>query len=385
MGNDCQTSLLKIAIESDVDECGLIGADPLITFPGTQRLQCSPALQGLSRVALSLVVVPTAEVECSMTSETREAAVAAGKVRFEKAARPSTSASLAIAGTPDLQYDPSTPFSIQASCVSADARFDKALTTAAARVTDVHFPRVSGITPVTVVPYQTMVVSSDDFPDASFEVKVGDVLVSQQPVIRTVLLNETEGSLWEVSFDDDNVTSWEHQLSSAFEASVPWLRKANLSTPASRRRVESNAAPTPSSTYESTTVLQAGSAPDTRALWYPYWRSYELELIDSGLPVAFCPADGFAGLKLWMPGDTTQRWSCNTTSSSSTSDTNGAMLNVSSPDGPLFHLPASAIIRRQQVPPGPLLVRQVLGAARVGLPNGTEFTIVREYAQRYTA
>ena len=107
---------------------------------------------------------------------------------------------------------------------------------ATANVVDVHFPKITRISPVTASTNQRVVIESPDFNGSEPDITVGGVHVSQSPVLRTVLINTTSDELWEVEFDEGSeVTAWEAHLSAHFWNSSVALSHKESKTLAARR------------------------------------------------------------------------------------------------------------------------------------------------------
>ena len=228
-------------------------------------------------------------------------------------------------------------------------------------VRDMRPWRVAKVWPVTVSQYEELVVESQDFDSAQFEVTMGGVLVSQKPVMRTVLINQTSSTLWEVDLLGVNISTWEMQLSAAY-----WDAMSDVNSLLDVTAASLNGSKT--SRRASKSVISAAGpnngdlGADKRAEWYPYWTGLVAEQTAGAHTTrVFRAADGYNDVYMWRR------------------DGSSEAVNISSAETPKM---SAVIARRRGAVPGPLLLRHVLGLVRI-VVDGTEHTIVREYAQRY--
>ena len=120
-------------------------------------------------------------------------------------------------------------------------------------------------------------------------VEVGGIDVSQPPVLRTVLLNHSSNSLYEISFSEDEVEllAWERA------ADALW----NMSTTVQRRRAKgakgaktSKVKEIPVGTEKAAVSTDARYSKD----WYKYWSGLMAAEKRKGEPVVFHADESYA-------------------------------------------------------------------------------------------
>jgi hypothetical protein len=243
-------------------------------------------------------------------------------------------------------------------CAGEDRHFDTAQVLHSSTNENVPFPLPVSLFPATVSYMGKMVTLSgrhfEDYTDG-IEVLVGDVKVNGGKVLRTVLVNSSSNTLIQISFEGGAAAEWERELS----ALIPALQTA----PQSRSRrgggggmkannVLFKAGPEDSSDDDSGNRTQNPSADDVTnsADWYEDLLAFN-SLHNLTSPAGVSVDDTFRNL-----------------------------IRVNSTI-PAFQDP-SYVIEHESLPPGPMLGREVLGAANISLGNDT-YTVYREFVQPF--
>lgn len=318
-----------------VSECG--GPVLKTINPGVQFTRCEDSeLQdsGRTELVLTIVMSPTSDVLCKISSgDEREAGVAEPEKLFARDSPTGSSVTTAVFGVKDLPEQSTSSFLISVDCTSKDLRFQSTLT-ATGHTTDVKFPHIGTVLPVaTAFAGQQVTLIGKNLGGS---VVVGGVDVSEPPVLRTVLYNESEDLLWEVEFADEPAgLEWE-QRASAAATSVSAIRRA---------------AKTPQSSGN------ASDSADHTVDWYDYWSAFQARVDADGPSRLFSPNETYTSLPLGKAG----RW------------TTGTL------DELQLDVPRIRFVRA--VSPGPLVFRTLLAAA--ALKSDHTILIFHEFAQRY--
>jgi hypothetical protein len=121
---------------------------------------------------------------------------------------------IGIDGVKNVASDLDCEFYFTVNCSSADRSFEKVMVRSnSAFILNVPFPTISDVFPATLplIGRQITVRGAGFLPDQS--TSVGRTLVSGPPVERTIMVNGTEDSLWDVAWLDPDALAWLSTLS----------------------------------------------------------------------------------------------------------------------------------------------------------------------------
>ena len=347
-GQDCSDTPIRGAvIQGNVSECGLPGTVLYTGLGGQQFLRCEDpdlAQGGWTTVEVALLTPPTSEVTCSIKAERAE--VNQTELRFEVAAP--RSLTVKVGGVMDvLPENERETFELLIRCSSADTRYETASWRVRGTSDDVEFPVVVSMSPMisSLIGQQVTLTGSNFDAHGELQVNVGGVDVSQLPVLRTVMLNVTSDSLYEITFDDNEteLVAWERA------ADALW----NVSTSVERRRAKG--AKGGKGTTAALGSEEPGQVIDNRFSknWYQYWSVWEAAERGKGQPPVFHADESYDGLT-----------ALNTTVQK------------------LVPKSDSGITILRRLPSGPLVGRIVLSVANLTLADSS-FRLYREYVQPY--
>jgi hypothetical protein len=155
-----------------------------------------------------LLARPTSPVVCKLLSSNASVAIAENAtILFTPSEL--IFAELAIDGVKDVASDLDREFHFTVRCTSADRRFEQALVRSNAAFThNVPFPTITDVFPSTV-PFigQQITIRGAGFLPGQFTF-VGRVLVSGPSVERTIMVNKTDDSLWQIEWLDPDALAW---------------------------------------------------------------------------------------------------------------------------------------------------------------------------------
>ena len=173
---------------------------------------------GHTHVGIRLEATPRSVVRCEVSSNSAEVVIdGTPRTEFSPGDPIGKTVLIRIDGLKDIKFEQKTDFLIFVRCSSEDTQFDSVSMQASASISNVQFPTVENLSPVTVWQGDMVTASCQYFAeDKELTISVGGVQVNEEPVMRTVLLNATSSTLCEVSIADDELIAWAEHLSAQY-------------------------------------------------------------------------------------------------------------------------------------------------------------------------
>ena len=210
---DCSKVPLEAVISGNSTECD--GPPAVVTsrngLPGLQSVFCLPnrtSWLARSTMMVRLLARPTSPVVCKLLSSNASVAIAENAtILFTPSEL--IFAELAIDGVKDVASDLDREFHFTVRCTSADRRFEQALVRSNSAFThNVPFPTINDVFPLTMpLIGQQITIRGAGFLPGQFAF-VGRVLVSGPSVERTIMVNKTDDSLWQIEWLDPDALAW---------------------------------------------------------------------------------------------------------------------------------------------------------------------------------
>jgi hypothetical protein len=187
-------------------------------LPGTQTAYCTQdrlRFNSSAYLRVELSEIPSDVVSCRTSStDPREGTVAADLLYFTPT-QPEPK-ELRLLGAVDIKDDGNTTFDVKVVCTAKDSLWGAAQSTATATTGDVPFPHLLSLFPTAALYIGSQVtIQGKHFSDYDdLEVYVGGIRVNGGGVFRTVLLNETAGLIYSVTFaENTDAAGWEQKVS----------------------------------------------------------------------------------------------------------------------------------------------------------------------------
>jgi hypothetical protein len=210
---DCSKVPLEAVISGNSTECD--GPPAVVTsrngLPGLQSVFCLPnrtSWLARSSMMVRLLARPTSPVVCKLLSSDASVAIAENAtVRFTPSEL--IFPELRIDGVKDVVSDLDREFHFTVRCTSADRRFEQLLVRSNSAFThNVPFPTINDVFPLTLpLIGQQVTIRGAGFLPGQFTF-VGRVLVSGPSVERTIMVNKTDDSLWQIEWLDPDALAW---------------------------------------------------------------------------------------------------------------------------------------------------------------------------------
>jgi hypothetical protein len=192
-------------------------------LPGVQSVFCLPnrtSWLDSSYLILRLLTPPTSPVTCVLLSSDASIAIPANDTatfgQFDRIFE------IAIEGVKDVASDLDRQFHFTVRCTSADQRFSIATVRSNSAFTlNVPFPRITDVFPKTVPFVGKQITIRGAAFRSDLTTFVGRTLVSGPSIVRTIMVNETEDTLWEVVLLDPDALVWMSTISAGPVATLP--------------------------------------------------------------------------------------------------------------------------------------------------------------------
>ncbi len=243
-GAECGTYFIRsttvrgVASECEGAPLSISSVSPFL--PGTQTVYCTQdrlRFKSSAYLSVELSEIPNDAVSCRVSStDPREGTLAADLLYFTPT-QPEPKG-LQLLGAVDIKDDGNTTFDVKVVCTAKDSLWGVAQSTAMATTGDVPFPRLLSLLPTAALYIGSQVtIQGKHFSDYDdLEVYVGGIRVNGGGVFRTVLLNETAGLVYSVTFaENTDAAAWEQNISQKLP--YPYQASEAASYPAANRSI----------------------------------------------------------------------------------------------------------------------------------------------------